>query len=157
MNLPEIDICYAEGAIECNLDIEEIATRSIKIAIELSNIHPKPNSELSILIAGDPELQKLNSKWRGKDKPTNVLSFPGDEERVMLGDIAVSLETAMREAELENKSLHDHLSHLFVHGFLHLFGYDHETENEARIMEGLETKIMSELGIADPYQNGQQA
>ena len=116
------------------------------------------NPELSVLLADDRRLAELNENWRGKAGPTNVLSFPGDVEGpgpVMLGDIALALETLMAEAAVAGISVSAHFNHLVVHGVLHLLGFDHETDREAEEMESLETKILGELGIADPYAIGQ--
>ncbi|KIZ39760.1 rRNA maturation RNase YbeY, partial [Rhodopseudomonas palustris] len=102
----------------------------------------------------------LNANWRGIDKPTNVLSFPAlqppggiepDDAPRMLGDIAIAYETVRREADDEGKPFVNHLSHLAVHGFLHLVGYDHESEAEAEAMEDVERQILAGLGIPDPY------
>ena len=156
--IPKIDL-----ALEDNVSIDETAfmARVINIlteTVELAKLKFPKQAELSLVLAGDKTLQSLNSQWRDKDKPTNVLSFPGrdiaigEEAGLVLGDIVISLETAKREAALENKDFNDHLSHLIVHGFLHLFGYDHETDKEAEQMESLETRILNELGIDDPYE-----
>jgi probable rRNA maturation factor len=105
---------------------------------------------LTILLADDARLKALNAQFRGKDKPTNVLSFPasgGD----YLGDVAIAHGVAAREAVATTKTIHDHAVHLAVHGVLHLLGYDHETAREAQVMEPLEIAILAELGIADPY------
>jgi probable rRNA maturation factor len=119
--------------------------------------------EVSVLLADDARLHELNRGWRGKDRPTNVLSFPaGDPVGAtaavpggpprLLGDIAVALETARAEALAEGKPLDHHLSHLLVHGTLHLLGYDHEgDEGEAVTMERRETELLAGLGVADPY------
>jgi probable rRNA maturation factor len=111
-------------------------------------------ASLAILLADDAALQRLNRAFRGKDKPTNVLSFPaapmpGNE--AFLGDIAIAFDTLAREAIDEGKSLSDHLAHLVVHGVLHLLGEDHETPEEAEAMEAEERRILAGLGIADPY------
>ena len=111
------------------------------------------------MLADDRHVQDLNLQWRGQDKATNVLSFPaprrdGDEDEgatVMLGDIVIAYETLAREAEFEKKPLLNHLAHLTVHGFLHLLGYEHDTEDEAEDMERLEARILENLGIPDPY------
>ena len=156
--IPKIDL-----ALEDNVSIDETAfmARVINIlteTVELAKLKFPKQAELSLVLAGDKTLQSLNSQWRDKDKPTNVLSFPGrdiaigEEAGLVLGDIIISLETAKREAALENKDFNDHLSHLIIHGFLHLFGYDHETDKEAEQMESLETRILNELGIDDPYE-----
>ena len=112
--------------------------------------------EVSICLADDAALRALNSRWRGIDKPTNVLSFPSSSggrfgEATMLGDIALAYETLAREAENLGVPLADHYRHLIAHGFLHLIGYDHETDAEAERMEALETRILARLGAADPY------
>ena len=107
---------------------------------------------LTILLADDAALRRLNREFRGKDKPTNVLSFPAaPNPEGHLGDIAIAYGVTAREAAEGGKSFADHATHLAVHGVLHLLGYDHETEAEAAIMEPLETAILAELGIADPY------
>jgi probable rRNA maturation factor len=111
--------------------------------------------EVSLCLADDAALRALNLSWRGIDKPTNVLSFPSAADRpgeaATLGDIALAYETLAREADDLGVSLADHYRHLLVHGFLHLIGYDHETDAEAERMEALETKILARLGVADPY------
>jgi probable rRNA maturation factor len=113
-------------------------------------------AELAVMLTDDAGIRTLNLDWRGIDKPTNVLSFPalalprGGQPRA-LGDIAIAYETTRREAETENKPFGHHLSHLAVHGFLHLIGYDHETDDDADTMEQLERDILARLGIPDPY------
>jgi len=117
-------------------------------------------AEIAVMLTDDPGIRTLNSNWRGIDKPTNVLSFPalqpegarkpGDAPR-MLGDIAIAYETTRREADAEGKPFEHHLSHLAIHGFLHLIGYDHENDADAEEMESLETEILEQLGIPDPY------
>jgi probable rRNA maturation factor len=113
------------------------------------------DGDVSLCLADDAALRALNLSWRGIDKPTNVLSFPAAPgrpgEAPALGDIALAYETLAREAEDLGVSLADHYRHLLVHGFLHLIGYDHETDAEAERMEALETKILARLGVADPY------
>ena len=111
---------------------------------------------VSLCLANDAALRALNLRWRGIDKPTNVLSFPsamagGPGDSTMLGDIALAYETLACEAENLGVPLADHYRHLIAHGFLHLIGYDHETDAEAERMEALETKILARLGAADPY------
>ena len=115
-------------------------------------------AELSIVLTDDAEQQELNREWRGIDKPTNVLSFPQIEPfgpvSGILGDIVLARETLEREAADLQKPLTDHFTHLVVHGFLHILGYDHMEEGEALEMEGLETQILGSLGIPDPYHEG---
>jgi len=114
-------------------------------------------SELSLVFTDDAAIRCLNARWRHKDKATNVLSFPafpvkaGQKPMPLLGDIVISLETVQAEAKGQNKPLDHHLSHLLVHGLLHLLGYDHITDPEAEVMEGLERQILAGLAIDDPY------
>jgi probable rRNA maturation factor len=111
---------------------------------------PSRNS-FTILLADDSRLQSLNLDFRGKDKPTNVLSFPAPGTGPYLGDIAVAFGVTRREAKEAGKPFAAHATHLAVHGVLHLLGYDHERAGEARSMEQLEIAILAELGIANPY------
>lgn len=129
---------------------------------------PKPltfaaaQGAVTLLLTTDAEVRKLNHDWRGKNKPTNVLSFPyftrcelqkvrGGIDFPYVGDIAVAYQFTAAEAKAEGKKLIDHLTHLMVHGLLHLFGFDHVTPALARTMEKLEKQIMAELGLPDPY------
>jgi len=109
---------------------------------------------LTILLASDERLRELNMRFRGKDLPTNVLSFaapaPADGDSY-LGDVALALGVASREAGAAGKRLSDHVLHLTVHGVLHLLGYDHDKAREARTMERLEIAVLHQLGIANPY------
>ncbi len=116
----------------------------------------RPEAMVSLCLADDAALRALNARWRGIDKPTNVLSFPAASggalgDPTTLGDIALAYETLQREAEDLGVPLADHYRHLLAHGFLHLIGYDHETDAEAERMEALETRILERLGAADPY------
>ena len=113
--------------------------------------------EVSLVFTDDASIRTINAEWRGQDKPTNVLSFPafpigpGDPPGPMLGDIILARQTIGREAADLDKPFDEHLTHLLVHGFLHLFGYDHMDDEEAAEMEGLETRILAGLGLSDPY------
>lgn len=117
--------------------------------------------QVCIALSGDAAVRRLNATYRGKDKPTNVLSFPaGDDAQepgsptVILGDVIIALETVLAEAaELEIPAL-SHLQHLTIHGVLHLAGFDHETEADAAVMEALETEILAGLGVPNPYNSG---
>lgn len=108
------------------------------------------NGALTILLSHDERLRALNRSFRGKDKVTNVLSFPA-RHTGYLGDIAIAFGVTSREAREQKKTFSDHATHLAVHGVLHLLGYDHLSVRDARIMEPLETEILRELGIDDPY------
>jgi len=105
--------------------------------------------DFTILLASDRKLHALNRDFRGKDKPTNVLSFPGADGYA--GDIALAYGVTKKEAKAAGKTMADHATHLVVHGVLHLAGHDHERSKEARAMESLEVKILGRLGIPDPY------
>jgi probable rRNA maturation factor len=116
------------------------------------------NKEVTILFANNAVLKTLNHDWRGKNKPTNVLSFPAPKdlkvprgEAKPLGDIALAFETVAKEAETSGKSLKDHTTHLIVHGVLHLLGYDHIDDADAAKMEAKEIRILKKLGLPDPY------
>lgn len=102
----------------------------------------------ALLLTDDATLQRLNAQYRGMDKPTNVLAFPGD---ATAGDIAVAYETCAAEAGDEGPCFRDHAAHLIIHGLLHLAGHDHQTDHDAERMESLETRILASLGVADPY------
>jgi len=138
---------------------EAVIHRAIETAAETVNAG-LGEAELAVMLTDDAGIRTLNSNWRGVDKPTNVLSFPAlqptgpsgaDDAPRMLGDIAIAYETTRKEADDEQKPFDHHLSHLAVHGFLHLIGYDHENDDDAEVMETLEQEILAQLGIPDPY------
>ena len=112
--------------------------------------------EVGVVLTDDERIRALNRIWRGKDGATNVLSFPAPagprEGPRFLGDVVFALETIRREADGEQKTFEDHLTHLAVHGVLHLLGFDHERDEEADAMEDRERTILAGLGIADPYE-----
>ena len=117
----------------------------------LSDTAPSParRVEVAVVFAGDERLQALNAQFRGKDRATNVLSFENHE--APLGGMALAFETVFREAKAQRKPFINHSKHLILHGFLHLAGYDHHTARDARLMEGLEIAILSDMGIPNPY------
>ncbi|NVJ59675.1 MAG: rRNA maturation RNase YbeY [Gammaproteobacteria bacterium] len=112
--------------------------------------------EVSVLVTTVEQSQQLNKEYRGKDKPTNVLSFPADVPEYLkiplIGDLVVCHQVVINEAMEQGKSVRAHWAHMVIHGLLHLLGYDHETDDEAEIMEALEIEALAKLGIADPYQ-----
>ena len=148
---PDISIAIVDdGWNALDLDIKAICTRAVTAGSKLLTEAPK--GELSIAFMDDAEIKALNASYRGKDKPTNVLSFPADGINPALGDIALARETCEREARDKSIALTDHLTHLCLHGYLHLCGYDHETDHDAAQMEALEIKALAGLGIANPYE-----
>ncbi len=168
---PEIDVLI-EVLVEAPLwqalpDAEGIVHRAIELASDKKVLGHHHGGEISVLLCDDAAIADLNARWRGQDRPTNVLSFPappplappgpGNKAPLTalhgapLGDIAIAYETVAREAREQGKTVADHLAHLAVHGFLHLLGYDHHIEVEAERMERLERDILARIGIADPY------
>jgi probable rRNA maturation factor len=129
------------------------AEQSVRAAIAAVATLVPAAGEISVLLADDAAIRELNRLWRGADKPTNVLSFPAAKPGTLLGDIAIAYETVAREAADEQKPFLHHLAHLVVHGFLHLAGYDHQTDSQADAMEGLERAALGHLDIADPYRS----
>lgn len=140
---------------------ESVLTVLVEQAIEaafaeLGTIRPG-TSELGVIFIDDARIKDLNAGWRGKDKATNVLSFPAFPETKtgplppLLGDIVLAAETVASEAALEGKPLDNHITHLVIHGLLHLLGHDHETDAEAEEMEAIERRALARLAIPDPY------
>ncbi|MER8828279.1 rRNA maturation RNase YbeY [Mesorhizobium sp. M0938] len=151
----DIDIAVEAG----NWPDEAALTRLVDraVAAAFAETGAAGRSELSIVFSDDAHIRNLNVGWRGKDKPTNVLSFPafplgkGGPLPPMLGDIVLAAETVAREAALEDKPLDNHITHLVIHGLLHLLGHDHETDAEAEEMEAVERAALARLAIPDPY------
>lgn len=146
------------------LEPEALCTAAAAAAFDAAPANARTAGEVSIVLADDTLLHELNRRWRGIDKPTNVLAFaaleaggPGSPGQVMLGDIAIARETVEREAAAARKSVGDHLSHMVVHGMLHLLGFDHQTAAEADEMEAIEVRALASLGIADPYDEADMA
>ncbi|MCB1840151.1 MAG: rRNA maturation RNase YbeY [Alphaproteobacteria bacterium] len=161
----QIDLTIDENAWRTELpDVEKITEQ----ALEKTRQHPEitevlngqAHSEVSITLSDNDFIQNLNKEYRGKNKPTNVLSFPltdADDpapgiELVCFGDIILAYETVKQESQDQKKSFRDHYMHLLVHGFLHLLHYDHENEDDAEIMEQLEAEILQKLDIENPYE-----
>jgi probable rRNA maturation factor len=159
LTLPMTEVLVVAECWQHEPDAEAVIQRAIAAAAESVDTDVG-DAELAVMLTDDAGVRTLNSNWRGIDKPTNVLSFPalqpegarkpGDAPR-MLGDIAIAYETTRREADAEGKPFEHHLSHLAIHGFLHLIGYDHENDADAEEMEFLETEILEQLGIPGPY------
>lgn len=150
-----LEIAFAVNAGNWPDDLEARAETAIREALKQSKAKVTGVAEVSLVLTDDAEQRELNKQWRGIDKSTNVLSFPQIEpfEPVegLVGDIILAEETVRREADEMGIAFTDHFTHLVVHGFLHLLGFDHIEDDDAEEMEGLETRILATLGIADPY------
>lgn len=150
---PQVDIQTQSPLWEAQPMAAQIVHDAIATAAsELSTA----GGEVSIVLTDDSAIAKLNRDWRGIDRPTNVLSFPASDHKAgegvrLLGDIVIAYQTLERECEDENRAFLHHLAHLTIHGFLHLSGYDHQTDTQAEEMEALESKIMLRLNMPDPY------
>ena len=160
----EVDVLAPCGAWSAACpEAEEVARAAARAAVTrgaaAASVALPARVELAVVLGGDAEQQRLNRDWRGIDRPTNVLAFPAWNPGapmpcaapVLLGDVVLAFETVAREAAEQGRPLAAHLSHLVVHGVLHLFGFGHETDTEAAVMEALETSILAEFGVADPY------
>ncbi len=150
------------------IEVEDLAQRAVGAALAHFGL-AMSDCEVSLLATDDPRMAVLNGDHRGKPQATNVLSWPAQDlsasedggvparpsadafGEIPLGDVALAWETCQREARAQNKSLDDHVTHLLVHGVLHLLGYDHIRDADATLMEGLERVILGNLGLDDPY------
>jgi probable rRNA maturation factor len=159
LSLPVTEVLVVADCWTAEPDAEAVIARAIEAAASMVDADTG-DAELAVMLTDDAGIRTLNLNWRGIDKPTNVLSFPAlqpptgrepDDAPRMLGDIAIAYETTRGEADQEQKPFSHHLSHLAVHGFLHLVGYDHERDGEAEVMESLERDVLAQLGIPDPY------
>ena len=142
---------------------DKSAIAALSVSLYSSLLVKNSHTEISVRLSDNEEVQQLNHSYRGKDKPTNVLSFPllenelltslaqSDDSEILLGDIILAKSVCQTEADEKKISLETHVAHLFVHGTLHLLGYDHQEEAEALHMEGLEVKALQKVGIANPY------
>lgn len=150
-----IDIAIEHEAWSALDALHERVDRAAAAALAEAGVALHDGTELSIVLCDDSFIQNLNRNWRGKDKATDVLSFPADPSarHVTMGDIVVAYETSAAEARSEDRALGDHLAHLVIHGTLHLLGYDHETDQEADTMERLERAALLRLGIVSPYED----
>jgi probable rRNA maturation factor len=157
--LPITEVLVVADCWQTEPDAEAVIHRAVAAAAEIADADIG-EAELAVMLTDDAGIRTLNNNWRGIDKPTNVLSFPAlppagpggpDDAPRMLGDIAIAYETTRKEADDEQKPFDHHLSHLAIHGFLHLIGYDHENDDDAETMETLEQEILAQLGIPNPY------
>ena len=148
---PAVDVVIASVRWRRNPAAAQLVRRAIAAAAPAA----MRGAELSVTLTGDRAIRALNRRWRGRNKPTNVLSFPAAPATRgaprLIGDIVIAYETTAAEARAEGKRFDHHLAHLAVHGFLHLLGYDHESDDEADAMERRERRILAKLGIPDPY------
>jgi probable rRNA maturation factor len=157
---PDVEVVRKSAAWRGLANAETIVRDAIAAAAALCDTLPI-DCEVAVILTDDDAIQALNKRWRGIDKPTNVLSFPAPEAPAdapqVLGDIVIAYGYLGREAALENRAPAAHLAHLTVHGFLHLLGYDHGSDDEAELMERLETRILETLGVPDPYAKAARA
>lgn len=141
----EVDFLGASGLWKGHEDI-------LAEALGAAAAYEKKGGAVAVLLGDNVRIAELNKQFRGKDGPTNVLSFPGPRvDPTFLGDIALAAETIAEEANFQGKRFEHHAAHLVVHGFLHLLGYDHEEPAKADVMEAHERAILATIGIADPY------
>jgi probable rRNA maturation factor len=151
--MPIIDIVVESPIWKAQRSAKAVLRRALAAAAAAL---PETAGELTIVLTDDAAIRALNCTWRGKDEPTNVLSFPPPSSPSrgtppLLGDIVIAYETTAREALAEHKPFRHHLAHLAVHGFLHLAGYDHEADEQAKAMESLEIDVLARLKVPNPY------
>jgi probable rRNA maturation factor len=155
--VPAVDVVVESPLWQMLPDAQSIVRRAVAAAADGLQVPHRGHATLDVLLCDDATMAMLNTRWRGQERATNVLSFPApapthlDTGGAPLGDIAIAYETVAREAEEQGKTVADHLTHLVVHGFLHLLGYDHQMDGEAERMERLERDILARIGVTDPY------
>ncbi|MBY0335400.1 MAG: rRNA maturation RNase YbeY [Acetobacteraceae bacterium] len=149
----EVDVLLeAPGWLAAVPDAPSLARRAVAAALAFEGM----SGHLTLLLSDDAELKRLNGGFRGKEKATNVLSFPAPEGAGTLGDLAIALGTLRREAAAEGRTMRAHFAHLVVHGTLHLLGHDHLSAGEARRMEQAEARILHRLGFPNPWKHNAQ-
>lgn len=146
---PVAEIVIDHPGWEAVSGVEARCLEAVRAALALIS-DPRPGPAV-ILLTSDASLHSLNQRFRGKDRPTNVLSFPAPESEAYPGDVALAFETCQGEAAARGIALIDHAAHLAVHGVLHLNGFDHKEEPDAEDMEALEIAALARIGIANPY------
>jgi len=155
-----VDVTVAAGDWPAAPVLRRLARRAVAAALAAVAAEVAPQSEVGVVFTDDAHIRALNRRHRGVDAPTDVLSFPtappaaAGARGPLIGDIVLAHETIAAAAAARGLTLADHVTHLIVHGFLHLFGYDHGAEEAAAVMESLETAILARLGIADPCADG---
>ena len=153
LTLPNIDISGDPSEVLCTQEEAMSWFSGLKEEYEES-ISKIGLCSFNLAFLTKAEIQNMNKRFAGKDKPTNVLSFPSNEDLTaerFLGDIAICSELIVEEAVSQGKETQDHLIHIFVHGVLHLLGFDHEERSSAEKMESLEIRVLKKIGVADPY------
>ena len=151
---PSVTVIAEDRSWRSETGAVALVRRAGRAALAMGARHAVPG--VVILLSNDEHLKALNRLFRGRNKPTNVLSFPADAKNY-LGDVVIAHGVAAREAKNEGKQFAAHAAHLAAHGVLHLLGYDHEEPEDAAIMEALEVRIMAKLGVSDPYRIGEAA
>jgi probable rRNA maturation factor len=166
-----VDVQYATSrrGVPHAASLRAWAQRAYRHAVAEARVDAPPNIAVTLRVVGSGESRRLNRTWRGKDKPTNVLSFPAlsfdvagargrseaarmpGNEPAQLGDVAICAAVVAREAREQHKPPRAHWAHMVVHGILHLLGYDHERDGDAKVMEARETKLLRQFGYSDPY------
>jgi probable rRNA maturation factor len=154
-----IDVVVEAGEWGAPAALQARVEEAVAACLATAELPIVDGAELSMVFTDDPHIRALNRLYRMKDVPTNVLSFPASPPIAgrygpLLGDVLVARDTVAREADEQGLTFEAHLTHLIVHGFLHLVGHDHVADDEAAVMESLETRILATLGVADPYAEG---
>ncbi|MCP4990333.1 MAG: rRNA maturation RNase YbeY [Colwellia sp.] len=151
----DLQIACEQNDLAKDLPSEAQLQLWVDTVLEQVSSKPQQDFELTVRLVNQEESHQLNMQYRGKDKPTNVLSFPFEVpegiELNLLGDLIICIEVMKQEAQTQNKALFDHWAHLVVHGCLHLVGFDHISDSEAAEMESIEITVLAKLGIKNPY------
>jgi len=153
---PHVDVVIDAPQWADAFDAEQLALACVNAVMTRGRQLSLPTSEVCLVFTSDSRMRELNLRWRMIDKPTNVLSFPAPANPgspiAALGDVFLGFETIAREAKTQGKTIRDHAAHMIVHGFLHLIGYDHQTDGQADEMESEEIAILAMIGMNNPYE-----